>query len=77
MRLLTLPAIAIVLALMVAPMAMLLRYSLNLYTPTELMVEAFTARNYVQLFADPYFREVLGVTLKVAALTTGLSLIHI
>lgn len=41
-------------------MAMLLRYSLNLYTPTELMVEAFTARNYVQLFADPYFREVLG-----------------
>ncbi len=75
MRLLTLPAIAIVLALMVAPMAMLLRYSLNLYTPTELMVEAFTARNYVQLFADPYFREVLGVTLKVAALTTGIALL--
>jgi len=75
MRLLTLPAVAIVLALMVAPMAMLLRYSLNIYTPTELMVEAFTPRNYVQAFADPYFRGVLLVTLKVAAATTLLALL--
>lgn len=75
MRLLTLPAIAIVLALMVAPMAMLLRYSLNIYTPTELMVAAFTLQNYVQVFADPYFRGVLAVTLQVAAVTTLVALL--
>eukprot|EP01036_Dinobryon_divergens_P057936 gene57936-77312_t len=59
---------------MVAPMAMLLRYSLNIYTPTELMAEAFTPRNYVQVFADPYFREVLSTTLQVAAVTTLIAL---
>ncbi|MFM9928256.1 ABC transporter permease [Variovorax sp. H27-G14] len=75
MRLLTLPAIAIVLALMVAPMAMLLRYSLNIYTPTELMVEAFTLQNYVQVFADPYFRGVLAVTLQVSFVTTLIALL--
>lgn len=71
---LTLPAIAIVMAMMVAPMAMLLRYSLNIYTPTELMVEALTPQNYVQVFADPYFRDVLILTLEVAAATTALAL---
>ncbi|CAN5518192.1 ABC transporter permease [soil metagenome] len=75
MRLLTLPAIAIVLAMMVAPMAMLLRYSLNIYTPTQLMVEALTLQNYVQVFADPYFRDVLILTLEVAAATTVLALL--
>lgn len=74
MRMLTLPAIAIVMAMMVAPMAMLLRYSLNIYTPTELMVEALTPQNYVQVFADPYFRDVLILTLEVAAATTALAL---
>ncbi|MFT3802080.1 MAG: ABC transporter permease [Burkholderiaceae bacterium] len=75
MRVLTLPAIAIVLALMIAPMAMLLRYSLNIYTPTELMVEALTPRNYVQAFADPYFRDVLATTVQVAAATTAVTLL--
>jgi len=75
MRLLTLPAIAIVMAMMMAPMAMLLRYSLNIYTPTELMVEALTLQNYVQVFADSYFRDVLILTLEVAAATTALALI--
>lgn len=75
MRLLTLPAVAIVLALMMAPLAMLLRYSFNIYTPTELMVEALTLQNYVQVFADPYFRDVLLVTLKVAVLTTFVTLL--
>ncbi|SRR6266702_7885343 len=75
MRLLTLPATAIVLALMVAPMALLLRYSLNIYTPTEFMVEALTLQNYVYLFADPYFRNVLFSTLEVAAATTLFALL--
>ena len=75
MRLLTLPAVVIVLALMVAPIAMLLRYSLNIYTPTEIMIEAFTLQNYKQLFADSYFRDVLIVTLQVALSTTLVALL--
>lgn len=75
MRLLTLPAIFIVLAMMVVPVAMLLRYSLNIYTPTELMVEALTLQNYTTMFSDAYFRGVLLATLKVAAITTVIALV--
>ena len=39
------PATFIVSLLLVAPMALLFRYSLNLYSPTELMIEAVTGAN--------------------------------
>ena len=54
-------------ALMVAPMALLFRYSLNQYSPTELMIEAFTGANYLAAVTDPYYLEVMGRTLRTAA----------
>jgi putative spermidine/putrescine transport system permease protein len=69
------PAALLVCVMMVAPMVLLLRYSLNLYSPTELMIEAVTGANYVAAVADPYYREVLSTTLQVAALCTLIALL--
>jgi putative spermidine/putrescine transport system permease protein len=74
MAALLLPAVALVLLMMVAPMALLFRYSLNIYSPTDLMVEAFTARNYLAAVTDPYYRDVLATTLQTAFLSTLIAL---
>jgi len=74
-RLLVLPATLLVLALMVAPLLVLARYSLNIFSPTELMIAAVTPENYRLAVADPYYRGIMGTTLQVAALCTGLSLV--
>ena len=50
---LLIPAALLVLVLMVAPMLLLARYSLNLYSPTELMIEAVTPANYAAAVTDP------------------------
>ncbi|MCW3474234.1 ABC transporter permease [Limobrevibacterium gyesilva] len=71
---LILPATLLVLLMMVAPMVLLFRYSLNLYSPTELMIEAFTARNYLSAVTDSYYREVMGTTLQVAFFSTLIAL---
>ena len=71
---LLLPALVLVLAVMVAPMALLFRYSLNLYSPTDLMVAAMTPANYVAAVADPYYRNILATTLRMAFLCTVLAL---
>ncbi len=75
MRALALPAGLLVTALMVVPLLVLARYSLNVYSPTELMIEAVTPRNYVAAVTDPYYRGVMGTTLWVSALCTGLALL--
>lgn len=71
---LILPAALLVCALMVAPMALLFRYSLNLYSPTELMVQALSGHNYLAAVTDPYYRAVLATTLRVAAICTAVTL---
>ncbi len=68
------PALVLVLAVMVAPMVLLFRYSLNLYSPTELMIAAVTPANYVAAVADPYYRNVLAVTLRTAFVCTLIAL---
>ncbi|MDQ8731509.1 ABC transporter permease [Bradyrhizobium sp. LHD-71] len=75
MAALVLPAALLVFTLLVAPMALLARISLNHYSPTELMVEAFTAENYIRAVADPYYQQVLATTLGVAFLCTVLTVL--
>jgi putative spermidine/putrescine transport system permease protein len=71
---LALPATLFVAVVMVAPLTLLVRYSLNLYSPTELMVEALTLRNYLSAVTDPYYLETMGTTLKVSAICTSIAL---
>ncbi|MBP0445925.1 ABC transporter permease [Roseomonas sp. SSH11] len=75
MAALVLPAGLLVSMLLVAPMLLLFRISLNLYSPTEMMVEATSAANYLRAVADPYYRQVLVTTLLVATGSTLLTLI--
>lgn len=72
---LVLPAGLLVAALLVAPMVFLFRISLNEYSPQTLMVEALQPGNYLRALGDPYYQEILGVTMGVALLCTLLSLI--
>jgi putative spermidine/putrescine transport system permease protein len=74
MAALVLPAGLLVLLLLVAPMLLLARISLNQFSPTELMVEATTAENYLRALQDPYYQQVLGTTLGVALGSTLLAL---
>ncbi len=75
MAALLLPATLLVLGLLVAPMAMLFRISLNEYSAAQMMQEALTAENYLRAIADPYYRDVLGTTLGVALACTLLALL--
>ena len=75
MAALVLPAALLVLALLVAPMAMLFRISLNQYSPTQLMIEALSPENYLRAIADPYYQDVLATTMGVALSCTLIALL--
>ncbi len=75
MAALILPAGLLVLLLLVAPMAMLFRISLNEYSPTQLMLEALQPGNYLRALADPYYQGVMGTTMTVALSCTVICLI--
>jgi putative spermidine/putrescine transport system permease protein len=64
------PATVFVAAGLLAPLAILLRYSFNRFEPRRMMVETFSLDNYVKFFADPYYTGVLWTTLRVSALCT-------
>ena len=75
MAALILPAGLLVLLLLVAPMAMLFRISLNEYSPTQLMLEALQPGNYLRALADPYYQGVMGTTMTVAFSCTVICLV--
>jgi putative spermidine/putrescine transport system permease protein len=75
MAALLLPATLLVLGLLVAPLLLLLRISLNEYSPTQLMIEALTPANYLRAIADPYYQEVMATTMGVAFSCTLLALL--
>jgi putative spermidine/putrescine transport system permease protein len=69
------PATAVVALMLVAPLGLLARFSVNRFDPTELMIEAFTPTNYIHFFTDPFYISVMRVTMTVAAASTLLSLL--
>lgn len=71
---LVLPALLVIAALLIGPMVLLARISLNQYSPTQLMIEATTAQNYLNAVSDPYYRGVMGTTLVMAFACTALTL---
>jgi putative spermidine/putrescine transport system permease protein len=56
-------------------MILMFRISLNQFSPTQLMIEAFSLNNYVQAASDPYYQEVILTTLGMALLCTALTLV--
>ncbi|MEN3350726.1 MAG: putative spermidine/putrescine transport system permease protein [Bradyrhizobium sp.] len=73
--LLVLPACLLVLGLLIGPMLLMFRISLNQFSPTQLMIEAFSFANYARAAADPYYQEVILTTLGMSLLCTALTLV--
>ncbi len=69
------PATLVVVVMLLCPLLLLLRFSLDQYDPTELMIEAFTGANYLRFMSDPFYLAVLRTTLGVALLSTLLCLV--
>ncbi len=69
------PGTLFVLLALVAPLALMFRYSLNRFVPGQLMVEALTLANYQKFFSDSFYQEVLFTTVWVSALSTVLCLL--
>jgi putative spermidine/putrescine transport system permease protein len=72
---LVLPALLLVAAFLLAPLALVLRYSLDLYDPATLMKGVFSAHNYVLIFRDPFYMGVLLFTAEIAGLSTAICLV--
>jgi len=65
------PATVVVLLVLVLPLVLLLRYSLNHFEPGQFMVEALTLENYAKLVSDPYYLGVLRTTVLMALAVTA------
>lgn len=70
-----LPATVLIIATVVIPTFILLRYSLNSFDPVELMIEAVSLENYFRFFTEAYFQDVLITTFVVALQATVASVI--
>jgi putative spermidine/putrescine transport system permease protein len=69
------PATVFVALGLLAPLAILFRYSLNRFEPRRMMVEAVTVENYIRFFSDPFYTNIFWTTLRVAALCTVVCLV--
>ncbi|MFZ5781847.1 MAG: ABC transporter permease [Pseudomonadota bacterium] len=70
------PATIFVAFCLLAPLAILFRYSLNEFVPAQkMMVEAVTVANYVRFFTDAYYTSILATTIRVAVLVTAVCLL--
>ena len=70
------PATIFVALSLLAPLAILFRYSLNDFVPDKkMMVEAVTVANYVKFFTDPYYTSILLTTVRIAVLVTLVCLV--
>jgi putative spermidine/putrescine transport system permease protein len=72
---LVLPALILVAAFLLAPLALIVRYSLDAYDPATLMKGVFSLENYVKLLHDPFYARVLLFTAEIAALSTVICLV--
>jgi putative spermidine/putrescine transport system permease protein len=69
------PASLLMMLMLVAPLAFMLRDSLNRFDPNTLMVAAVTPENYLRFVVDPFYRGVLWTTIRVSVLVTAACLI--
>ena len=69
------PALLLVIAFLLAPLVLILRFSLDVYDPTQLMKGVFSIENYVKLFRDPFYTGVLVFTAQIAGISTLICLL--
>ncbi len=67
---LMLPALVFVLVSLFLPLALMFRYSLNRFDPTELMISAVSLENYQKFFGDSFYQHVLFTTVWISLSAT-------
>jgi len=72
---LVIPALLLVILFLLAPIALIFRFSLDIYDPGKLMLGVFSPDNYVKAFSDPFYRGVLLDTARIAAVSTAVCLV--
>ena len=74
MRLLVLPATIVTAGMLLCPLFLMFRISLNRFDPIKLMEAAVTPENYINVLTDRFYQEVMAVTVGVALISTLLTL---
>lgn len=69
------PALVFVAFGLLLPVALLLRNSLNIYDPAELMISAVSLENYRKFFSDSFYQGVLWRTIRISAISTLICLL--
>jgi putative spermidine/putrescine transport system permease protein len=69
------PATLLMLVMLIGPLLLLFRDSLNRFDPTELMIAAMTSANYLRFFNDPFYWGVLVTTIRVSVIVTAACLL--
>jgi len=64
------PSLIFVVVLLMGPLLLLGRYSLNHFEPGQFMVDEVTLENYGRFFSDPFYRGVLFRTIGISVLST-------
>jgi putative spermidine/putrescine transport system permease protein len=67
---LVVPALLLVTVFLMAPLALVFRYSLDQFDPAKLMLGVFQLGNYVKALSDPFYQGVLATTAKIAGIST-------
>lgn len=69
------PGMLLVALFLLLPLALMLRFSFDHFSPGELLTGAFTFENYQKFFSDGFYQRVLGTTVFVSLVTTALCLV--
>ncbi|HXE20598.1 ABC transporter permease [Castellaniella sp. UC4442_H9] len=69
------PSLFLVILVLIMPLGLLARYSLNAFVPGQFMVDALTGANYLQSFTDPYYRQILLLTILMSVGVTIVCLV--
>ena len=72
---LLIPAALVTSLMFLMPILLFFRFSFNHYVPGKFMETAWTLENYLEFFTDPYYRRILGRTLRISLLSTVFTLI--
>lgn len=69
------PSLLLVLFGLGLPLLLMARYSLAEFDPRDMAIQGLTLENYAKFLTDPFYRDVLWRTLKVAAMSTLICLL--
>ena len=69
------PASLLTAVMLLGPLAVLARFSINRFDPVKLMIAAATPANYLRFFADPFYRDVMVTTIRVSLVVTFVCLV--